>query len=822
MIEAVLLVSRQGKTRLSKWYLAASLKEKTRMIREITSLVLSRPQKQCNFIEFKDKKIVYKRYASLFFIACISKDENELITLESIHMFVEVLDRYFGNAYYILDEMFIGGFQVESSKKEVLRICTAQEDYMDESKEEGFLQMRVSYIRATFLVGHTKRRESMLENGHAFHDRMKKQRWLLLVCTAWHVLVMRTHYGSLTPFCVLDMCVACVRKTLFRATAGLTLDEQLKVAGQLHSSGVNVLQHAHAHVNDRLRLRQRIDAMKKTSKKQKQVTKANQLKFEWLQEHSQLKKLEEVLTGLLYSYDESLLLRMHNDASAETAALGSVSKKGMKKCGSGPLSPELDASNDEDCNNNGSYETIPPPTDASSMASYDQYGKAPLRFHLIHPLLSQQLAMKQLLGAIKDKQRDAPAVDKSNQLRWDEDMKSNAQHLIMDAVIGHQMVETLLEEEAAKCNEDFLTAYNAVLASLREDRRGRSGSVAAANLVETEQQFEQKISELVDSLGGKDCPDELLRLEIVDEFRTLHIKLRDNLLQYKGDFISLASMADAAGSAEAATSKTGGWSSPDDERFLKVLKSYERKGGPAKKAELLYDQVKAVVPHMSVLEIKKHVKFHHHLRFYQEKCRDQQKEFERRHRELEANVRERLQTVIRIENEKQTQLAQFRALQKNCDRLHDKVAEWKVSKDAKERIEHQQREVKQLLQAQRQQEDALKWKKKLEKQKRLVDDYKKSKVLDEIAGEKLSDEEMLQREAEKAAQWVCSTGDVTYDNLCGASIQQQRKLEGDEQEQLRKAHEEEVRIAKLNALKGETPYAQIIATIVVRSSQNVH
>lgn len=37
------------------------------------------------------------RYASLFFIACISKDENELITLEAIHLYVEVLDRYFGN-----------------------------------------------------------------------------------------------------------------------------------------------------------------------------------------------------------------------------------------------------------------------------------------------------------------------------------------------------------------------------------------------------------------------------------------------------------------------------------------------------------------------------------------------------------------------------------------------------------------------------------------------------------------------------------------------------------------------------------------------------
>src|SRR5688572_14787706 len=53
----------------------------------------------------------------------------------------------------------------------------------------------------------------------------------------------------------------------------------------------------------------------------------------------------------------------------------------------------------------------------------------------------------------------------------------------------------------------------------------------------------------------------------------------------------------------------------------------------------------------------------------------------------------------------------------------------------------------------------------------------------------------------------------------GISIQQ-RKLEEDKQEQLRKAHEEEVQVAKLNVLKDETPYAQIIATIVVRSSQN--
>ena len=44
-----------------------------------------------------DSKVVYRRYASLFFVTGISSGDNELITLEIIHRYVEVLDRYFGN-----------------------------------------------------------------------------------------------------------------------------------------------------------------------------------------------------------------------------------------------------------------------------------------------------------------------------------------------------------------------------------------------------------------------------------------------------------------------------------------------------------------------------------------------------------------------------------------------------------------------------------------------------------------------------------------------------------------------------------------------------
>lgn len=37
------------------------------------------------------------RYASLYFCCAIENDDNELITLEIIHRYVELLDKYFGS-----------------------------------------------------------------------------------------------------------------------------------------------------------------------------------------------------------------------------------------------------------------------------------------------------------------------------------------------------------------------------------------------------------------------------------------------------------------------------------------------------------------------------------------------------------------------------------------------------------------------------------------------------------------------------------------------------------------------------------------------------
>ena len=132
-------------------------KERKKIPRELIPSILGRKPKMCNFIEWRDKKIVYKRfvfsvssttslllfdpirypghsppptlptyrfrmlqrtplitpdtildaspqhttksrrYASLYFCMAIGENDNELITLEVIHRYVELLDKYFGS-----------------------------------------------------------------------------------------------------------------------------------------------------------------------------------------------------------------------------------------------------------------------------------------------------------------------------------------------------------------------------------------------------------------------------------------------------------------------------------------------------------------------------------------------------------------------------------------------------------------------------------------------------------------------------------------------------------------------------------------------------
>ncbi|XP_043990487.1 AP-1 complex subunit sigma-3b isoform X2 [Gambusia affinis] len=147
MMHFLLLFSRQGRLRLQKWYTAISEREKKKIIREMTTMVLARQPRTCNFIQWKDMKIVYKRYASLYFCLGVEHEENELLALEIIHRYVELLDKYFGNvceldiifnfekAYFILDEFLMGG-EIQETSKQIVNRAIESSDMLQETMEE--------------------------------------------------------------------------------------------------------------------------------------------------------------------------------------------------------------------------------------------------------------------------------------------------------------------------------------------------------------------------------------------------------------------------------------------------------------------------------------------------------------------------------------------------------------------------------------------------------------------------------------------------------------------------------------------------------------
>lgn len=150
------------------------MEERVALESEIIRKCLSRSELQCSFLEYRGYKVIYRRYASLFFIVGTQADvditnkllnkanngsgggsasgtsvaggnnnetslllaenkENELGVLEFIHNLVETMDKWAGSiceldimyqleeVHFILDEMVMNGYIVETCKGATLR-----------------------------------------------------------------------------------------------------------------------------------------------------------------------------------------------------------------------------------------------------------------------------------------------------------------------------------------------------------------------------------------------------------------------------------------------------------------------------------------------------------------------------------------------------------------------------------------------------------------------------------------------------------------------------------------------------------------------------
>ncbi|KAI3831296.1 hypothetical protein MKX03_034082 [Papaver bracteatum] len=114
-IRFIILVNKQGQTRLAQYFEYLNLDQRRILEGEI-----------CSFVEHRNYKIVYKRYALLFFLIGVDDDENELAIFEFIHLLVKPwtceLDIMFHweKVHFMLEEMVMNGFIVETSKSNVL------------------------------------------------------------------------------------------------------------------------------------------------------------------------------------------------------------------------------------------------------------------------------------------------------------------------------------------------------------------------------------------------------------------------------------------------------------------------------------------------------------------------------------------------------------------------------------------------------------------------------------------------------------------------------------------------------------------------------
>jgi hypothetical protein len=89
-------ILRRRRCRRRRWPLGAAAEERCRL--GMPGLARSRADAgPPAHAQYKTYKVVYRRYAGLFFSICIDVSDNELTTLEAVHLFVEILDHYFKN-----------------------------------------------------------------------------------------------------------------------------------------------------------------------------------------------------------------------------------------------------------------------------------------------------------------------------------------------------------------------------------------------------------------------------------------------------------------------------------------------------------------------------------------------------------------------------------------------------------------------------------------------------------------------------------------------------------------------------------------------------
>lgn len=145
MIQSVLVFNNDGVPRLVKFYTPISVEHQLTLLKQVHSLVVERTDSQSSFLTVPtllqqlydtrrgDIKIIYRHYATLYFVFIVDNSESELGILDLIQVFVQVLNRCFRDVCELdlvfhwqvlqiaLEEMIQGGMVIETSISKIFK-----------------------------------------------------------------------------------------------------------------------------------------------------------------------------------------------------------------------------------------------------------------------------------------------------------------------------------------------------------------------------------------------------------------------------------------------------------------------------------------------------------------------------------------------------------------------------------------------------------------------------------------------------------------------------------------------------------------------------
>lgn len=187
MIRSILIINNHGQVRMAKYYDQVPHDAKAAIARECFTQVSKRSDHVCNFLEGisyfnggqggegggdeekndnepgdgssgeksggdgdggddNSVRLIYRHYATLYFIFAVDQCESELGVLDLIQVFVESLDKCFENVceldlifhcdkvHFILDEIIMAGMVLETSLREILNSVNGTVRYVADTK----------------------------------------------------------------------------------------------------------------------------------------------------------------------------------------------------------------------------------------------------------------------------------------------------------------------------------------------------------------------------------------------------------------------------------------------------------------------------------------------------------------------------------------------------------------------------------------------------------------------------------------------------------------------------------------------------------------